>query len=144
MSSISIQKIDKAEFSRYDLIRFEQETGVNLPSDYRNFLWKYQGEVFLTGNHIEVDLGFQKEELAVVQLNSIATMKMGSNYLKSYNQINGLIPIGSTLGGGQFWGLGVDEQNYNKVYLVEPDFSRYVVEDSFSSFLDSIKFESGS
>ena len=74
MSSISIQKIDKAEFSRDDLLRFEQETGVNLPSDYRNFLWKYQGEVFLTVNHIEVDLGFQKEELAVVQLNSFATM----------------------------------------------------------------------
>ena len=71
-------------------------------------------------------------------------MKRGCNYLKNYDQINGVIPIGSTLGGGQFWGLGVDEQHYNKVYLVESDFSRYVVEDSFSSFLDSIKFETGS
>jgi hypothetical protein len=140
MDSFKIVSIKTKKTTIDQVLDFEKKMGYCFPSDYKTFLLKYKGEVFLDTNYLLVNLKNRKDKVAIFRLDTLQSLSQSWDYLKGYEELKGIIPIGDTLGGGQFWGLGVNQKNYNKVYLINPDFSKIEVANSFSSFLLKIVF----
>lgn len=140
MNNLKIKAIKTTEMSVDDLLLFEEKSGYELPFDYKNFLLKYKGEIFLNTNYLLVDFFDKKDKIAIFRLDTLHSLLKSWNYLKDYNELEGIVPIADTLGGGQFWGLGLNKNNYNKIYLVNPDFSKIEVANSFTNFISKIIF----
>ena len=102
----------------------------------------YSATIHLVFNSIEIINEYgDKEEISVVSLSGINELIKSWDNTRDYPEMEGLISIGDTLGGGNFWSIGILEENFNQIFLVRSHLEKVKVFDSFKGFLHNIKYD---
>lgn len=128
------------DMSENSIRQAEQAIGYGFPEDYKQFLLRYKGKVYLNINTIIVsDDDYGDEECSVVSLEDTNSILKSWEFIKDYEVLEGMIPIGSTLG-SSFWGMDLNDENFGAIYLIEADLTTTFVAASFVAFLEQIDF----
>lgn len=126
--------------SKASLKAVEETIGFSFPADYKQFLLQFKGKVYLNINNIVVsDEEYGDEEYSVVSLEDVDSALKSWEFIKDYIELDGIFPIGSTLG-NSFWGLDLSKERLGQVYLIESDLTTTLVTDTFTEFLERIEF----
>ena len=108
-----------------DIQKVGRKIGLTMPDDFKVFLLEYQGEVSLDINHVIVNYGKKIfDEIAVFRISDIDDIFKSWNNIKDYEDCKGILAFGDTIGGGRFWGLSLNAEDYGSVYLFEAHLER--------------------
>lgn len=128
-----------------DIQAVETKIGLRIPNDFKQFLLQYQGGTNLDINHIVVNYGNNfVDKVAIVNISDIDEILNSWNMIKDYETCKGILTFGNTLGDGRFWGISLNIEDYNSVYLYEASLERNKVAATFSEFLNKIIFDESS
>jgi hypothetical protein len=122
------------------ILKLEKMIGSKVPLNLREYLIKYKTVVFKHKKFIRiVDKNFH-QEMALEKIVSIEDIITGMKNLDDdeFIKAGDLLIFGETLG-SPILCIGIKNENYNQIFVLDWDFGLTKVSDSFSDFINSLE-----
>jgi SMI1-KNR4 cell-wall len=117
--------------------KLEADLNLILPYEYREFLLLNNGGTIDTCYSFERKLNNDSQGMVIESILSVNDIYISHDNLKDWDLYKGMLVIIECLGSPVVC-IGINEQNFGKIYVLDGDFGATFQSDSFNDFVNQL------